>query len=191
MKKNIWVFVLIGVILLVLISVIVGYNSLVESDEEVDRTQSEVVNRLNQRQDLIGQLVPTVEGLQEHEKSIYDKITDARIAFADAKNIGDIEGMVEADALQVEAMNQLIVVVEDNPELQTTAAFTGLMDNISAMESSIAQARRDYNNSVSEYNKSVRKFPKMIYASLFGFENDKPYWKMNDGADEIPQIDFS
>lgn len=191
MKKNIWVFVLIGVILLVVISVIVGYNSLVESDEEVDRTQSEVVNRLNQRQDLIGQLVPTVEGLQEHEKSIYDKITDARIAFADAKNIGDIEGMVEADALQVEAMNQLIVVVEDNPELQTTAAFTGLMDNISAMESSIAQARRDYNNSVSEYNKSVRKFPKMIYASLFGFENDKPYWKMNDGADEIPQIDFS
>lgn len=191
MKKNIWVFVLIGVILLVLISVIVGYNSLVESDEEVDRTQSEVVNRLNQRQDLIGQLVPTVEGLQEHEKGIYDKITDARIAFADAKNIGDIEGMVEADALQVEAMNQLIVVVEDNPELQTTAAFTGLMDNISAMESSIAQARRDYNNSVSEYNKSVRKFPKMIYASLFGFENDKPYWKMNDGADEIPQIDFS
>jgi len=191
MKKNIWIYALLGILVIMVISVIVGYNSLVDSDEGVDKAQSEVVNRLNQRQDLMGQLIPTVEGLQEHAEAIYDKIVEARKAYADSVDAGDVEGMIEADTLQVEAITQLLIVIEDNPNIHATSAFLGLMDNISAMESALAQARRDYNTSVGNYNTSVRKFPKVLYASLFGFESEKPYWKMNNGADEIPQIDFS
>jgi len=191
MKKYTWIFVVLGILMIIFISVIVGYNSLVDNDESVDQAQSEVVNRLNQRQDLMGQLIPTVTGLQEHAEAIYDKIVAARSAYANAVAANNIDGMIEADGLQVEAINQLLIVIEDNPNIHATSAFIGLIDNISAMESSLAQARRDYNTHVGTYNSSVRKFPKVLYASLFGFEKEKPYWKMNDGADEIPQIDFS
>ena len=58
------------------------------------------------------------------------------------------------------------------------------------MESSLAVARRDFNLATQDYNSSIRKFPKVLYASLFGFEKDQPYWKMNEGADEVPVVSF-
>jgi LemA protein len=190
-SKGFFVLFGIGVLLLiVIVSGVTGYNSLVDVDVEVDRTQSEVINRLNQRQDLIGQLLPTVVGLQEHAESIYEMITEARAKYTSAISIGDVDGIIEADAMVVEAMNQLLVVVEQNPNITATGAFLTLMDNISAIESALAQARRDYNTSVSDYNGSVRKFPKAIYASMFGFEKEKPYWALNDGANDFPQIEF-
>lgn len=191
MKKKI-IFASIGaLVLLIILSLIFGYNSLVENEEEIEHTQSQVINRLNERQDLMGQLIPTVVGLQEHAEEIYNNITSARAAYASAKNAEDIAGMIEADALEVLALNQLLVVVEDNPNITATSGFLTLMDSISAIESSLSQARKDYNDSVSLYNKAVRKFPKVLYASLFGFEKNKPYWKMNDGAEDIPKINFN
>lgn len=188
-KKTIFIFLII--IVLIGFSFISGYNSLVEADETVSQNESQVIIRLNQRQAQIDQLLPTVIGLQNHAEEIYNKITSARAAYSTARNTGDIEGMIAADAEEATAINQLLIVIEDNPDIQATPAFLNLMDTISGMESAIAQARKDYNDSVALYNKSVKKIPKIFYASMLGFDREKPYWRMNDGADEIPQINFN
>lgn len=191
MKTKTWLYIIIGIFVIALLSVILGYNSLVDSEEEVNRTQSQVVTNLNQRQEQITMLIPAIVGLQEHEKEIYDMITDAREAYARASDAGDIEGMIEADALEALAINNFLVVIEDNPDIKTSSAYQNFMDNVSALESKLTKSRQDYNNSVSSYNRSVKKFPKVLYAKFFGFASEKPYWKMNEGANEIPPIDFT
>jgi len=178
------------VLLVIAIILIVGYNSLVDRKEEIVAKESQVLNRLSQRDATIYQLLGAVEGLQEHAENIYEMITDARKAFNDAKAAGDTEGMIEADAMEVKAVRELIIVIEDNPNVNATPAFLTLMDKITANENAISVARKDYNDRVAEYNKSVRKFPTILYAKLFGFEADKPYWKM-DGNNEIPKIEFN
>jgi len=191
MKKKIISFGSISFIVLLVagIILIVGYNSMVDREEEIESKRNQVFNRLTQRDNTIGQLLGAVEGLQEHAENIYQMVTDARKAFSDAKAAGDTEGMIEADAMQVEAVRQLVIIIESNPNVNAAPAFMTLMDEISANENAIAVARKDYNDQVAEYNKAVRKFPTVLYASLFGFEKNKPYWKL-DGENDIPQIDF-
>jgi LemA protein len=189
-KFSLTMIIFIIVIFNVILILITSYNSLVDAEVGVDNAQSQVINRLNQRQESINQLQATVTGLQEHDETIYNMITEAREAYATASSADDVLGMIEADALQSQAINQLLVVMEDNPDIEASSAFLILMDNISALESSLSQARKDYNDSVAGYNSDVRKFPKVLFAAAFGFEKEKPYWKMNGGADEIPVIDF-
>lgn len=194
MRRGLLITIAISVLVVIILgSISIGsYNSLVTVDEDVSLKSSQVVSRLNQRQALIEQLVPTVVGLQEHAENIYDMITAARAAYSAAVDSNDLDGMIEADAAETLAIRQLLVVMESNPEnIYAGEGFINLMQNISGMESAIAYSRWEYNESVADYNKSVRNFPKIIFASMFGFENSKPYWKMNDGADEIPQINFT
>ncbi len=194
MRRGLLITIAISVLVVIILgSISIGsYNSLVTVDEDVSLKSSQVVSRLNQRQALIEQLVPTVVGLQEHAENIYDMITAARAAYSAAVDSNDLDGMIEADAAEALAIRQLLVVMESNPEnIYAGEGFINLMQNISGMESAIAYSRWEYNESVADYNKSVRNFPKIIFASMFGFENSKPYWKMNDGADEIPQINFT
>lgn len=172
------------------IGLISGYNSLVTLDEDISGKYSQIENRLQERHDKIGQIVASVSGLQEHAESIYTQITQARAAYAQAVAANDTEAMIEADALEAIALTNLLVVVEDNPLITANAGYYALIDEISAMESALSVARRDYNEAVQSYNTSVRRFPRVLYASLLGFERNLAYWKMNDGADEVPVIDF-
>jgi LemA protein len=179
------------IVLLILgIGLITGYNSLVTLDEDISGKYSQIENRLQERHDKIGQIVASVSGLQEHAESIYTQITQARAAYAAAVAANDTEAMIEADALEAIALTNLLVVVEDNPLITANAGYYALIDEISAMESALSVARRDYNEDVQSYNTSVRRFPRVLYASLLGFEREMTYWKMNDGADEVPVIDF-
>jgi LemA protein len=83
-----------------------------------------------------------------------------------------------------------LVAVEDNPLITATSGYNSLIDEISSTESALSVARRDYNLAVADYNAGVRKFPAVLYAGIFGFEREAVYWKMNEGADEVPVIDF-
>lgn len=182
---------IIGILLLLFgIGLITGYNALVTLDEDISGKYSQIENRLQERHDKIGQIVASVSGLQEHAETIYNQITSARAAYAAAVAAGDTDAMIEADALEAIALTNLLVVVEDNPLITANVGYYALIDEISSMESALSVARRDYNQAVQSYNTSVRRFPRVLYASLFGFERNLPYWKMNDGADEVPVIDF-
>ncbi|HPG42829.1 MAG TPA: LemA family protein [Acholeplasmataceae bacterium] len=119
---------------------------------------------------------------------MYNAITAARTAYASAQSMDDL---IAADAAEALAFSDLLVVVEDNPNITATGGYYALIDEISSMESALSVARRDYNEAVQDYNAAVRRFPRVLYASLFGFEKEVEYWKMNDGADEVPVIDFN
>lgn len=178
-------------LLIVGISLIGGYNSMVDADENVNSKFSQIDVMLASRYQKITDIVASVNGLEEHALDIYTEITEARAAYASAKENQDIEALIEADALQSLALTDLIalVVSEDNPNISATGAYAALIDEISSAEAELAYARTLYNRAVEAYNASVRRFPKVLYASLFGFEKSREYWKYN--GTEIPEVDFN
>ena len=188
------IILIVAVLFVVVIGVIliVGYNSLVNENEEIDSNFANVNNVLISRHDKITQLVATVNGLQDHAENIYNAITSAREAYASAQANGTVGEIAEADALESLAITDLVafMLVEDNPEITATSAYNSLMDEIASTENELKIARKDYNDSVEEYMKSIKKFPKLLYAGIFGFEKQKEYWKMNDGQNEIPPMVF-
>jgi LemA protein len=187
-SRNI-IFASVGFIVVLLgIFLISGYNGLVNLDENIDAKYSQVENRLQERHDKIGQILGAVSGLQEHAESIYQMITDARAQYASSNSLDDL---IAADAAEAVAFTNLLLVVEDNPNITATSAYYALIDEISSMESALSVARRDYNEAVRDYNASVRRFPRVTYASLFNFQKEYDYWRMNDGADEVPVIEFN
>ncbi len=194
MNKTLLLSILTALVVIVVsfgIGLIVGYNNLVDLDEDINSKYAQIEVRLQERHDKIGQIVSAVQGLQEHAEAIYDAITSAREAYANAITGTDMAAIIEADAQEAIALTNLLAVVEDNPLITASVGYYQLIDEISSMESALAIARRDYNNAVQDYNASVRKFPRVLYAGIFGFEKDLPYWKMNDGADEVPEVVFT
>ncbi len=185
-----------SVSLILIVSLILGimsvsyYNRLVSLDENINESYAQVYNRLEQRHDTITQMVSTVSGLQEHEQAIYELIVEARTKYLAASASNDVDALAEADALESQAITQLLVVIEDNPNLTVSSAFNGLLDTIYALESSLSVARRDYNNDVASYNRTVRRFPGNIYKNIYSFESNLSYWRINEGVDEVPNIDF-
>jgi LemA protein len=180
-----------AMVLIFVIGLWSGYNSLVDADVAIDETYTSIEGRLQQRFDTINSFVATIEGLQEHAESIYDMITSARTQYLTAKASGNIDELIEADAAQVQAMNQLLLLMEDNPaNINALAGYQALLDTIASLESQLFVARRDYNEAVADYNASVRRFPKVLYASMLGFETEKPFWRLSEGAGEVPVIDF-
>jgi LemA protein len=196
MKASRIVFIsTLGALLLVLLIgsliLIRGYNLLITYDESLDESYAQVFNRLKQRHDTITQMVDTISGLQEHEQEIYQMIISARMAYANAIASKDVDALAEADALESFAVSALLVVLEDNPRLSVTQSFESLLDTIYSIESSLSVARRDYNQNVATYNRYVRRFPGMIFASLFDFDQKIAYWMINEGESEVPTIDFN
>lgn len=186
--KKIYLVIFIAVLILITTLFISGYNKLIKLDEEIDNAYHTIESRLQERNDRITQIVASVSGLEEHEKAIYDRIMNARIAYQNAKTTEDL---IEADAAQVSALSGLLVVVEDNPNLTASQGFRDLIAEISTMESKLFVARKDYNDAVLKYNNQVRRFPTLLYLRMFDFPKAYSYWKMNNGANEIPQIDFN
>ncbi len=187
MKKNIPLAIIL-IIIVALVAVVWGsYNGTVDMRESVDAKESEVENRLQQRHDKMEQLINAVEGMQDHAEDIYEMITEARAAYARAQTSGSAEDYIEADALET----SVLLAMEDNPYISATDAYLTYMDEVSAMENTLAVARRDYNEAVRKYNTAVKKFPRVLYIGIFGFEKELPYWEVDDDASEVPLADFT
>lgn len=163
-----------------------SYNSLVSAQEDVDNKFSQIDNQLKRRADLIPNLVETVKGYAKHEQEAIDSVTQARAQLAGAKTPED-----KADANQQlsGALNRLLVVVEKYPDLKANENFRSLMDSLEGTENRLAVARKDYNDEVAKYNKSVKRFPKSMLAGTFGFEK-KPYFEVTNEEKEAPKVDF-
>lgn len=190
MKKALKFIPLAIVIILVIAigaSIWSSYNGTVELRQTVDSKEAEVQNRLQQRHDKMEQLISAIDGLQDHAEDIYTMITAARTAYAKATASGDTEDYIAADTLET----SVLLAFEDNPYITATQAYLSYMDEVSAMENTLAVARRDYNNAVQEYNTEVKKFPKVIYLKMFGFEKELPYWSVDANAADLPLADLS
>ena len=115
-----------------------------------------------------------------------DKITTAR---QNLLNASSVEEKSEANDELTTALNALMVVVENYPDLKASENFIQLSDELAGTENRIATARRDYNDAVTSYNTSVKKFPTNILAGIFGFEQ-KDYFEVSEGKTEVPNVEF-
>jgi len=190
MKKKVWIplVVVAGVIVLLIVSVIGKYNSLVDLETRVDEKAAVIETQLQRRADLIPNFVSTVKGYAAHEEKTYTAVTEARNALQNADTIGE-----QADAgAQLDSAIDIWVnaVTEAYPELKANSNFIALQDELAGTENRIATARNDYNEVVGDYNSTIRKFPNNLTASLFGFEKAE-FFEADEEADEPPIVDFS
>ncbi|ARK20989.1 LemA family protein [Sporosarcina sp. P26b] len=180
---------LIAIIVLVVIAAIMivpSYNKLVNLEEDVDQSYAQIETQLQRRVDLIPNLVNTVKGYASHEKEVLENIANARSKMAGAQGP---EEQAAADSELSSALSRLLVVVENYPDLKANQNFQQLMDELAGTENRIAVARKDYNDVVSVFNRTVKRFPGKIVASIFGFD-EKEYFKAVEGAQQPPSVDF-
>lgn len=187
MKKGIIALIIVGVLLLLLVVSGVGtYNGLVSKEEEVEGKLADIDVQLERRADLIPNLVNSVKGYMIHEQSIIDSVTKARENLVNAKSLED---KANANGELTSALNNLFVIVENYPDLKANANFINLQDELSGTENRIANARRDYNDVVKSFNSEIKKFPKNLFAGIFGFEK-KDYFEASENSTKVPNVSF-
>jgi LemA protein len=174
-----------------------GYNKIQELDEKTSELKSNIGVELTNRNNLIPNLVKTVEGAAQFEKSTYTGVAQARAGLqqaqqqvAGAVQTGDPKQMAASEAaLNRQIGTYLNVAVEAYPQLRAQQNFQGLQDQLTESENRIAVARRDYNEAVQQYNTYIRKFPAAITAKATGAERKEPY-QAPAGSEAPPQVDF-
>lgn len=186
MKKGMIIAIVVGLVVILGIGLISANNKLVSMETQVDAALANIDTNLQRRADLIPNLVSTVKGYAAHEQEAIDSVTKAREKLAGAATV---EEKAEADSALTTALNNLLVVVENYPDLKASANFTQLADELAGTENRIAVARRDYNDAVQSYNTAIRKFPTSIIANLFGFAQ-KDYFQALEGAQNVPEVTF-
>lgn len=168
MKKGlIIVIAIVAVIAILGGSLVSSYNGLVEKQANVENADAQIQVQLQRRADLIPNLVNTVKGYAQHEEDVYTALADARAKLNSASTP---EEYTEANASFESALSRLLVVVENYPELKADKNFVALQDQLEGTENRISVARKDYNDIATEYNTSIKKFPTVIIAGMFGFE---------------------
>jgi len=166
-----------------------GYNRIQTLDEEVSAFQSQIEVTLQRRADLIPNLVNTVKGFAQQEQTIFEQLTEARARLGGAIDGGNLAEMAAANQNLTAALGRLIVLVEDNPEIQSNENFRMLQDQLEGTENRIATARQDYNAAVREYNAYIRRFPQVLTAKVIG-AGAREYFEAEEGARAVPTVEF-
>lgn len=201
MAKKKFVFGCLGVLVLaaviVALSVAGTYNSLVRLDQKVQAQWGQVENVYQRRADLIPNLVETVKGAADFEKSTFTAVTEARA------KVGQIQ--VSADKINPEtfakfqaaqdglssALSRLLVVMEKYPDLKATENFKELQAQLEGTENRIATERMRFNEAAQAFNTKRMSFPTVLIAGFFGARfNEKPYFKAQPGSETAPKVKF-
>lgn len=188
--------IIIAVLVLVLIWGISAYNQLVGSEETVSKAWSQVENVYQRRLDLIPNLIKTVQGAADYEKSTLQAVIEARSKASsiqlNAENMSQeqLQAFTQAQDELGSAISRLMLTVERYPELKANQNFLELQSQLEGTENRITVERQKYNQVVGNFNTQVRRFPKNIIASMFGFEK-KAYFEASAGAEQAPAVDFN
>jgi len=173
-----------------------GYNSLVSSEENIKSAWAQVENQYQRRADLIPNLVKTVEGAADFEKSVLTEVTEMRSKVGQTKlsvdDLNDPEKFQQYQQAQDKlssALSRLLVVTENYPQLRSNDNFLQLQSQLEGTENRISVERKKFNEAVQTFNTSVRSFPTIITAKLFGFK-EKPYFKGKEGSENAPDVNF-
>ena len=191
MNKRLKPWHIILIVVAVLAVALVGYtvksyNGLVTLKQEVTQKESDIQTTLQRRADLIPNLVNTVKGYASHEEAIMKEVSDARAALVGANNTGD---QLAANEQMTSALNRLLAVAENYPDLKANTNFIQLQDELSGTENRITQARRAYNDAVYTSTTKIQRVPTSLVAGIFNFEAFD-YFQANAGAQEVPSVNF-
>ncbi len=185
------------IVLFVVLATGGSYNRLVRLSQAVNAQWAQVQNVYQRRADLIPNLVATVSGAANFEKSTLTEITAARASVGQVKldpNSAptDPAKLAEFDRAQgalSSALSRLLVVVERYPDLKASANFGALQVQLEGSENRISVERGRFNEAVKAYNTAIKSFPAALYAGMFGFK-ERPYFTASLGAEKPPQVQF-
>jgi len=193
------VLLVIGVLVLILVAVAGGsYNRLVKLSQAVDSQWAQVQNVYQRRADLIPNLVSTVSGAANFEKSTLTEITQARASVGQVKmdptiaptDPAKLAAFDQAQGQLSSALSRLLAVVERYPNLTATESFRELQAQLDGTENRISVARGDFNGAVQSYDTAIKSFPAVFYAAALGFQ-PKPYFSATPGAETPPKVQFN
>jgi LemA protein len=182
----VWLWVLIGVVVLLLAILVFGYNRLVRLRQEVNTGWANIDVQLQRRADLIPNLVETVRGYASHERETFEEVTRARSALQEA---GTPAAAAVADAGLTAALGRLFAVAEAYPELKASTNFLELQEELTDTEDKISAARRYYNATVMAFNTAIQTFPWLLIAGPFGFKGREFFSAEGDTAP--PEVSFA
>ena len=179
-----------GILLLLGVS---SYNSLFTKKEAIEAQWSEVENQLQRRVDMVNQLVGAVQGILTQEQKVFGDIANARAGLTQALKGGSKQEVIDADNQLTSTLQriQFLSITEAYPELKSNESVLRLQNEIAGTENRLAVARRDYNQTVQDYNTTRGKFPTVIMAGLLGFEREDEYFKAAPGATEAPKVELN
>ena len=181
--------VILIIVAVVVIVVIAMYNKLVRLRNTVKSSWSDIDVQCKKRFDLVPNLVETVKGYASHERTVFEKVTEARSMAMKATN--PVE-MAKAENMIRDTLKSLFAVAEAYPELKANANFLQLQSQLQELENNIESARRYYNAVVRDYNISIESFPSNLIASQFGFKQEQLFQLEAPEAERKPvKVSFS
>ncbi|WP_266362386.1 LemA family protein [Tellurirhabdus rosea] len=190
-----------GLIIVIALLLIFGffgcstYNGLVEKDTNVEGKWAQVQTQYQRRADLIPNLVNTVKGVANFEKSTLQAVIEARAGAtgirlnADQLTPENVRKFQQAQDQLSGSLSRLLAVAENYPQLRATQNFSELQAQIEGTENRISVSRNDFNQAVQSYNQSVRSFPANIFAGVFGFQR-KGFFEASQAAQQAPTVQF-
>jgi LemA protein len=188
--------VVVAAVLAVAVWGISTYNGFVGRQEAVNAAWSQVQNVYQRRADLVPNLVATVQGAANFEKSTLTAVTEARASVAkmtvDKSVLDNPEAFHKFEAAQGQlgsALSRLLVVIEKYPDLKANQNFRDLQVQLEGTENRITVERRDFNSTAQGYNTAIRKIPANFVASM-GHFSERPYFQADETAQKAPQVKF-
>ncbi len=193
-SKIVWLIVVV-VVLLLCMGACNSYNVLVNKQETATTALANVQATYQRRADLIPNLSKTVQAYAKHEEKTFEEVTKARATVGqirlDADNITPekLQQFQKAQGDLTQALGKLMVVAERYPDLKASENFKDLQIQLEGTENRINEARQQYNEAVQDYNQSARRFPNVIFASMFGFDRMAKF-EAAAGAEKAPEVNF-
>jgi LemA protein len=181
-----WLWILIGVAVLLVVFFVFGYNRIVRLRNEVNTGWSNIDVQLQRRADLIPNLVETVRAYAAHERGVFEEVTRARAALQQAGSPGSA---AEANEGLTAALGRLFAVAEAYPDLKASENFLELQEDLTDTEDKISAARRYYNATVNAYNSGIQSIPWVLVARPLGFHDREFFSARGDTAP--PQVTFA
>lgn len=182
-----WIYWLIIVLAVIVIaSFIIYYNKFTVLNNRIDNSLAQIDVQLKKRADLIPNLINTVKGYRDYEKSVILQVTKARTAFLSAK---DFNGRLKAGNQMQAALKSIFAVAENYPQLKANENFLQLQQELAAIEDKVAYSRQYYNDSILGFNNSSKTFPARLFFNLYRFK-EREYLKIPEEARAVPKVSF-
>lgn len=187
MDISILLYIVLGVVGIILLWLIVTYNTLIIRRNRVDEAWSDIDVQLKRRYDLIPNLVETVKAFAKHESKVFKEVTEARASAMQAKTPKE---HAKAENMLTDALKSVFAVAESYPDLKSSQNFLQLQDELSDAENKIQAARRFYNGNVRDFNTKIQVFPTNLVAGTLRF-NKREFFEIKDEKERnVPEVKF-
>ncbi|MFA5084191.1 MAG: LemA family protein [Candidatus Paceibacterota bacterium] len=179
--------IIIAVAIIVVLWIILTYNGLIKGRYRIKEAWSDIEVQLKRRYDLIPNLVEAVKGYMSHEKTVFEKVTEAR---ARAIGAGTKDEKAKAENALSDTLKTLFAVAENYPELKANTNFLNLQEELTDTENKIQAARRFYNGNVRDFDTAIETFPANLIAGSFGFKKEEFFGLESEAEKEPVKVSF-